>query len=100
MHDLEREHMMTWIGDIREGERPCIVSLYLKYNLADVKKASTSFDSLIENVQWNLDTASLDTAVILLLSQFWKMSVFFPSLSLLISPRYNVIFTTSILLQR
>ena len=50
MHDLEREHMMTWIGDIREGERPCIVSLYLKYNLADVKKASTSFDSLIENV--------------------------------------------------
>ena len=34
----------------REAERQCIVSLYLKYNLADVKKASTSFDSLIENV--------------------------------------------------
>ena len=43
---------MTYIGDSSEGEREsqCIVSLYLKYNLADVKKASTSFDSLIENV--------------------------------------------------
>ena len=51
------------------------------------------------HVQWNLDTASLDTALILLLSQFLIMPDFFPSLSLLIKPQYSVIFTTSILLQ-
>ena len=50
-------------------------------------------------LQWNLDTASLDTALILLLSQFFIMPDFFPSLSLLIKPQYSVIFTTSILLQ-
>ena len=50
-------------------------------------------------LQWNLDTASLDTALILLLSQFLIMPDFFPSLSLLIKPQYSVIFTTSILLQ-
>ena len=54
---------------------------------------------IVLHVQWNLDTASLDTALILLLSQFLIMPDFFPSLSLLIKPQYSVIFTTSILLQ-
>ena len=47
---FKKEYTLTKIGNSREAERQCIVSLYLKYNLADVKKASTSFDSLIENV--------------------------------------------------
>ena len=47
---FKKEYTLTKIGNSHEAERQCIVSLYLKYNLADVKKASTSFDSLIENV--------------------------------------------------
>jgi len=57
------------------------------------------FISVFKYIQWNLDTTSLDTASILLLSQFLRMPDFFPSLSLLIKPQYSVIFTTSILLQ-
>ena len=57
-------------------------------------KYTTTFSLPLIYIQWNLDTA-----LILLLSQFLIMPNFFPSLSLLIKPQYSVIFTTSILLQ-
>jgi len=73
---------------------PPILQFFLRWQI----KGFFSPHYLNRLVQWNLDTTSLDTASILVLSQFLRMPDFFPSLSLLIKPQYSVIFTTSILL--
>jgi len=91
-----------WLSHLKENQ-----SKFLKRDYASqidfwyvLKLISKSLNTKYwKYIQWNLEKASLDTALILLLSQFLTMPDFFPPLSLLNKPQYSVIFTTSILLQ-